>query len=180
MREVFSKPWFKYLRKPQQELVRLSVLLYERERRSTVVLSDYSFVIFPMSKAYEGFLKQYLYDCELIDERTYHSRRFRIGRAINPDVRENQRDEYWLYDDLVHMCGKPLAQQLWQTWLTCRNRVFHYFPNRKLLFSFEIATEYVQLITETMQDAHTCQLELEVPAKKEPSAQSKQSGKSSR
>lgn len=161
MRDIISKPWFKQLRKPQQELVRVSILLYEREVRSTVTLSDYSFMIFPMAKAYEGFLKQYLFDCELIDEKTYHSRRFRIGRAINPDVRENQRDELWLYDDLVHLCGQQVAAQLWETWLTCRNRVFHYFPNRKLLFSLDIATEYLELISNTIEDAYACQLEIE-------------------
>lgn len=161
MRKMFSEPWFASLRKPQQELIRLSVHLYEREVKSTVTLSDYSFIIFPMAKGYEGFLKQYLFDLELITEATFNGRRFRIGRALNPDVHEDQRDKYWLFDDVEQRCGREVAQSLWQTWLTCRNRVFHYFPDRKLLFSLETAEEYLQLISESMILAHQCQLELD-------------------
>jgi len=161
MREIFQRPWFLSLRLPQQEMIRLSVLLFEREDSSKVSLSDYSFVIFPMAKAYEGFLKQYLYDLELITERTFQGRRFRIGRALNPDVRESQRDEFWLYDDLEHMCGGQLADTLWQTWLTCRNQVFHYFPDRQLTFNLETAGEYIGLIADSIESAHLCQLELE-------------------
>jgi len=109
-----------------------------------------------MAKAYEGFLKKYLLDLGLIDEKTHDSRRFRIGRALNPDVHRNQRDEYWLYDDIEHICGKPLAKQLWQTWLECRNRVFHFFPQEKGKIDLENARKKLDIMTETMENAVSC------------------------
>lgn len=161
MRDFLESDWFRALRPHQQELFRLSVMLHEREERSQTSFSDYGFVVFPGAKAYEGFLKQYLYDLELITERTFNGRRFRIGRAINPDVRIEQRDEFWLYDDIEHMCGSELAQTLWDTWLTCRNQVFHYFPDRKVTINLETAGEYITLIGTSIEAAHQCQIDLE-------------------
>lgn len=158
MKNFSDREWFHFLTDDQQKLVDLTIYLYEREGISTQPLSDYSFVIFPMAKAYEGFLKQYLYDSNLITAETFRSHRFRIGRAINPDVHMTQRDDDWLYDDLERMCSKELAQLLWQTWLTCRNRVFHFFPTEQTFLSLEMAGEDITLITQAIEQAHQCLL----------------------
>lgn len=159
--DVTSRSWFSVLPPAQQELHRLAMYLYNRELDSVIGLSDYSFVIFPMSKAYEGFIKLYLLEMNLISRKVFEGKRFRIGRALNPDVRKEQRDKYWLYDDIEHVCGKETARQLWNTWLECRNQVFHYFPMRQKKMSLEEAYQRLCQIDNSITTAFSCQQDLQ-------------------
>lgn len=149
-------PVFSYLDPWQQQLVRLSYTLWQREERTQTRFLDYSFVVFPMAKAYEGFLKSYLWQFGLISEASYRSRKFRIGRALNPDVSLRQRDEDWIYDDLIRMCGPDVARQLWETWLTCRNQLFHYFPSSTQGVTLVQAGKHIEVIFDVMQRAVAC------------------------
>jgi len=54
----FTQSWYLQMQTWERELVRTSVELFAREERMHSFFADYSFVVFPMSKAYEGFLKQ--------------------------------------------------------------------------------------------------------------------------
>ena len=144
--QLLEQPWFSKLPSDLQNLISMSVKLYVQEEEYQNSFSDYSFVIFPMSKAYEGFLKEYLLKKGLIDKQTYEGHRFRIGRALNPDLRNYYRDEQWLYDDLVKSCGQETARQVWEVWLKCRNRVFHFFPGEIDSLSLAQAGEYIGLM----------------------------------
>ena len=157
-RLVLAQHWFTQLSFWQQELIQTSIELYEREERMVSSFSDYSFVVFPISKGYEGFLKQYLFDLQLIDARTYADKRFRIGRALNPDVSPHRQDEYWLFDDIKRICGAELAHSMWKTWLLCRNQVFHYFPHNEKRLSLTEASSRIALVLSTMEQAAHCQL----------------------
>jgi len=141
----------------QRQLVSLSVTLWEREKTAGSHFSDYSFVVFPMAKAYEGFLKSYLLKNALISNTTYQSKRFRIGRALNPDLRMSSRDEEWFFDNIERMCGTEIARGIWDTWLKCRNRVFHYFPDRPNNLTLEQAGQYLDEMSEIMMKAISCQ-----------------------
>lgn len=142
--------WYQYLDVDQQELVIVSFALLQK-KDALSDLKDFSFLVFSMSKAYEGFLKKVFYDLGLISKETYQGRRFRIGRALNPDVRHYQRDEDWLYDNVESRFGQAVARQLWNTWLVCRNRVFHYFTNEKSSLSFDEAVKKIEMIVASMQ-----------------------------
>ena len=48
--------------------------------------SDYSYLVFPYAKLYEGFLKQLFLDLGIIDERNFISDHFRIGKALSPNL----------------------------------------------------------------------------------------------
>lgn len=156
---IAQEDWFKVLPEQQRQLIVISYQLYQRESESTQPLTDYGFVVFSMAKAYEGFIKQYLYDLQLISRKTFEGKRFRIGRSINPDVHFNQQDEYWLYDDLERMCGNEVALKIWDTWLECRNQVFHYFPRVVKPISLEAAAVKLQLMADAMASAYQCQLD---------------------
>ncbi|MBP7875814.1 hypothetical protein KA012_02350 [Candidatus Woesebacteria bacterium] len=155
--QVLYGPLYRSLAPELQEQVRVAISLYTRERRQGLHFSDYSFIVFPMAKAYEGFLKQYLFQMELLSVEGYHDKRFRIGRALNPDLRHKQRDEHWLYDDIVALCSEDLGRQLWETWLQCRNRVFHYFPASTQSLSLNRAGEYLMIMVDAMTAARSCQ-----------------------
>jgi len=111
-----------------------------------------------MSKAYEGFLKQFLRDLGLITEKVYQSRRFRIGRALNPDIKPSQRNEYWLYDDITKTCGEDLARDLWEAWLSCRNRLFHFFPKHDRSITLAQAKERLLQLSGVMARALNCEM----------------------
>lgn len=145
-----KSPWYEYLDKCQQELVSISFSLVNRNENLSD-LKDFSFMVFPMAKAYEGFLKKVFYDLQLINKETYEGRHFRIGRALNPDVGLHQRDDNWLYDNVESRFGKELARQLWDTWLSCRNRVFHYFSDCEQFLSFNEACARIEMIQQAME-----------------------------
>lgn len=113
-------------------------------------ITDYSFMVFPMAKAYEGFLKDYLLKANLLSQETYHSKKFRIGRALNPDVFPNHQDEQWLFDDVSNRLGHDVARRIWDTWLQCRNHVFHYFPEDRSSLSLSEAQECLTILRDTM------------------------------
>ncbi len=148
--------WYSLLIPRQRDLVQVAHQLYEREQQSTLVLADYGFIIFPMAKAYEGFLKKYFLELGLITEEVYRSRKFRIGRALNPDVRPEHRNGEWLYDDLERECGKGTAHQLWDAWLICRNQIFHYFPDKDNQVSLLEAGRLLEMLNQAMEEAIAC------------------------
>jgi hypothetical protein len=156
----FSQSWYVNLPSMQKELIRTTFELYAREERLNSQFSDYSFVIFPMSKAYEGFLKKFLYDSQLITSKMYVDKRFRIGRSLNPDLNPAHQEEDWVYPRLRQSCGEHLSRMLWDTWLQCRNQVFHYFPDNDRRLSLQAAGEYIELLAQTMEKTQECELQI--------------------
>lgn len=153
---LLDQPWFGKLPTDLQDLISISAQLLDHEEQWQNSFSDYSFVVFSMSKAYEGFLKLYLLNKGLINKETYQSHRFRIGRALNPDVRGYYRDEQWLFDDLVKSCGQDTAREVWEVWLKCRNRVFHFFPGETQALTLTQAEEYLGLMISIIMKMMTC------------------------
>lgn len=153
-----EESWFQQLDADHQSHIRLSFELLEREKEFNSSLHDYSFVVFPAAKAYEGFLKLYLFNLGLIDEQVYKGTRFRIGRALNADIRGSQKDDFWLYDEVEQICGQDVARLLWQAWLECRNRVFHYFPEREHSITFSQAEERLLQLVDAIRAGVECQI----------------------
>ena len=151
-----NQSWFLALTDEEKTLAQTTMNLLKEfdPQRSTVKLDDYSFIIFPLSKAYEGFLKSFLLKEELIDYETYISKRWRIGRALNPDISQSQQDELWFYDDLVQRKGGEVARQAWNTWLVGRNHIFHFFPEsgHDLFLDYDQALGKVALIIDTISN----------------------------
>lgn len=141
------KPWWNYLEEDLQELLEESFLLLEIfESRRPDAFHDYSFVVFPAAKAYEGFLKKVFLDRGFITKDDYFGQRFRIGKALNPELEDKYRQES-VYDKIVTYCGgEELAKNLWETWKTCRNLVFHWFPDEKRVISLSDAKERVMMV----------------------------------
>lgn len=164
--DYYTKPWFSYVTPELQGLIKTGIGLYEHyadqaEKESAGFRpADYGFMVFPFSKGYEGFLKHYLLDLNLISKEAFDSRRFRIGRAINPDVSHHHRDEDWVFDDLADQCGTVIARQLWITWLESRNRIFHYFPKKYQPTTLKQALDCCAMVLTTIDQAVACQPDL--------------------
>lgn len=155
MQDITHQAWFSYLSIDQQNLATTAYALLEQGEREQV--SDYSYVVFPMAKAYEGFLKKYFFELGLISMQTYESRRFRVGRAFNPDLNSTQQDDLWIFDDVARMCGLALAREMWDAWIECRNQVFHYFPLQNRALSLAQADAKLQQLASVMEGAIRCQ-----------------------
>lgn len=116
-------------------------------------IHDYSFIVFPFAKSFEGFLKQFILDLGLIREDEYYGDDIRIGRILNPSYMKERKNVY------SKICGaqqgsKVLPDRLWHIWKRGRNQVFHYFPHnfRKLSFNeaLDIIHEFIAAMEETL------------------------------
>jgi hypothetical protein len=108
-------------------------------------INDYSFVVAPAAKAYEGYLKDFFFDLEIIDEYSYHSDRFRVGKTLNPSLRYKRFSIYKKLAD-IHQDGEKLAEKLWSAWKQGRNEIFHYFPGNVKKLTLIEAQERITLI----------------------------------
>lgn len=129
---IKRKPWWGYLPNDLQDSLELSFKLADMSSTWSKRFHDYSFIVFPAAKAYEGFLKKLFLDMGFISQADYHGKHFRIGKALNPDLDEKYKDDGWVYKDLSNFCGGDvLPEKLWKTWRESRNLLFHWFPNEK-------------------------------------------------
>jgi len=148
-----NKKWWNYIQKDLQDLLLSSVFLLERTKDWKDTFEDYSFIVFPAAKAYEGFLKKMFLDLGFISQDEFYGKRFRVGKALNPSLEKKYRNES-VYDRLVDFCsGKELADELWNTWRSCRNMVFHWFPNERNAVSYNEAKQRFQLIIDSIDKA---------------------------
>jgi hypothetical protein len=160
-----TKSWFLFLEHSQQDLVNEAFVLLSREKQSQETpFHDYSFIVFPLAKAYEGFLKKYFFRLGVITERHYKSSHFRIGKSLNPDLPSRYRRDDWIVEKLDQTCphpvgndGEKLSRFLWRTWKQCRNLLFHYFPDHQNFIDLTQAELRVELLTEAMDLALKCE-----------------------
>jgi hypothetical protein len=152
MESLEKKVWWDYVEPDLQELLLQSVDLL----RVTAALEeyhDYSFVVFPASKAYEGFLKKFFYDMGFIDEPDYYGTRFRVGKALNPSIDAKESDNWWVYNKIVKYCSSnSLPDKLWAAWKKCRNEVFHWFPGQSKAISRDEARDCLKRIFDAMDE----------------------------
>lgn len=112
--------------------------------------TDYSFVVFPFAKAYEGFLKQIFLDVKFISHLDYISDHFRLGKVMSPNLVRKLGDRS-VYQKICDQAGCELADRIWNTWKLGRNQVFHYFPHNLRSLSFKEAEEISVEILNTME-----------------------------
>lgn len=127
-------------------------LMVDSERHRDQEPTDYSYLVFPYAKLYEGFLKQLLLDLEIIDTRDYTSDRFRIGKVMSPNLARRLRSRS-AYAQIEQRFGANLAQTLWRAWKEGRNLVFHYFPANFRALSHERAKEVITILVNAMSTA---------------------------
>jgi hypothetical protein len=116
----------KYLPDQQKKLLLDTQTLFNCLKQNHI--NDYSFLVSPMAKAYEGYLKDFFLKIGIIDQYNYESDRFRVGKTLNPSLRYKRYSIFQKLADL-HPEGEPLAETLWDAWKYGRNEIFHYFPN---------------------------------------------------
>ena len=158
--QLEKRSWWGYLGSDLQKLLSTSEFIYRAVESwgadspgGKREFSDYSFIVFPAAKAYEGFLKKLFFDLGFITEEDYYGKHFRIGKALNPSLPKELRHN-GVYDKIVSRCqGEDLAEKLWEAWRLSRNLTFHWFPNEKNTVTLLEAGERVEMIIDAIDQS---------------------------
>jgi len=108
-------------------------------------INDYAFIVAPISKAYEGFLKDFFLKIGIISHVDYEGDRFRVGKTLNPSLRYKRFSIFQKLSD-IHEAGEELAESLWNAWKLGRNEIFHYFPGTSQDLSKNEAEDRIDLL----------------------------------
>jgi len=128
------------------------VLEFVQKYREKEEVSDYSFMVFPFAKAYEGFLKKFLLDSKLIQPEDYYGDDIRIGRILNPKY-EKETSNVFRRICQHPKVGSDVPRLLWNAWKSGRNLVFHYFPHNFRRLSYNEALDLIKEIVKAMETA---------------------------
>lgn len=144
---------WEYFSATQQDLIREGNYLMEITEKHNYPFKDYSFLVFPYAKAYEGFLKQLFLDVGFISHLDYISDHYRIGKYLSPHLRQ-KLDGRSVYGQIAELVSEELAQQMWNAWKIGRNEVFHYYPHNLKRLTLQEARNTNQEILNTMIEAY--------------------------
>ena len=153
---IFSSPEIfdqtnQYLSTHQQELLNDTQIILKRLQLHDGI-SDYSFLVSPVAKLYEGFLKDFFLKIGIISEQEYDSDRFRVGKTLNPSLRYKRFSVFQKLAD-YHEKGEELAEVLWDAWKFGRNEIFHYFPGSYKNLNKQEAEERIDLLLKAIIQA---------------------------
>lgn len=152
-REDYGELW-NYLSQMQKDLlIEGEYLKNDIIKDCKYVFKDYSFLVFPYAKAYEGFLKQLFKDIGYLSHLDYISDHLRLGKLLSPNLIGRLGDRS-LYRKLRDAINREFADRLWMTWKNGRNQIFHYFPHNYKAITFEEADDIIKEIVETMKSAY--------------------------
>jgi len=145
--------WF-YLSKNQKDLVNEGLyLMNDVIKNNAYHFKDYSFLVFPFAKAYEGFLKQLFLDVKFISHLDYISDHLRLGKLLSPNL-VNKLKERSLYKKIKDKAGQDLADKIWNAWKIGRNQVFHYYPHNLKALTFSQAENIIDNILSAMEESY--------------------------
>jgi len=145
--------WF-YLSKNQKDLINEGLyLMNDVIKNHAYYFKDYSFLVFPFAKAYEGFLKQLFLDVKFISHLDYISDHLRLGKLLSPNL-VNKLKERSLYKKIKDKAGQDLADKIWNAWKIGRNQVFHYYPHNLKALTFSQAENIIDNILSAMEESY--------------------------
>jgi len=143
-----------YLSPEQKGLIEDGELLLEHAHKMPHGVSDFSYLVFPFSKAYEGFLKKLFLDMRLIRPEDYYGEDVRIGKILNPHfVKEHGSVYNKVCREATTKGENKVAERLWSMWKKGRNLVFHYFPHNFRRLAYTEAKEIIEELIDAMNFA---------------------------
>ncbi len=153
MPDHYGEFW-QYLSQNQKDLIlEGQYLMNDIIKHNSYQFKDYSFLVFPFAKAYEGFLKQLFLDIGFISRLDYISDHLRLGKLMSPNLimRLGNRS---LYLKIKQSADEKLAEDVWNAWKMGRNQIFHYFPHNLKSVTFDEAEKIIEEIIQTMELAY--------------------------
>jgi len=151
--DLYGSFW-SYLSKPQQNLIlEGDYLINNVIKQSSYVFQDYSFLVFPYAKAFEGYLKMIFRDAGFISHLDYISDHLRLGKLMSPNIADRLGDRS-LYTKVKEHVNVELADMIWDGWRLGRNEIFHYFPHNLRSISITQAQGIIDQLIQTMQQTY--------------------------
>lgn len=146
--------FWSYLSQGQRDLLEEGLYLMDDVIKDHAYqFKDYSFLVFPFAKAYEGFLKQIFRDKKLISRLDYISDHLRLGKLMSPNLVGKLGPDS-LYIKIQNRYSQSLADRIWNVWKNGRNQIFHYFPHNLKAISFNEAREICMEVLRTMNEVY--------------------------
>lgn len=92
---------------------------------------DFSYLVFPWGKLYEGFLKKIFLDLRFITPEDYYGNEIRIGKLLSTGTAEKPPHRLSIVKELSSgkIFGENLVKIMKGVWKNSRNMVFHFFPD---------------------------------------------------
>lgn len=140
-----------YFSATQKDLVKEGEFLYKVVKNEK--FKDYSFLVFPFAKAYEGYLKQLFLDVDFITHLDYISDHFRLGKHLSPHL-VNRLGDRSIYRRISEESSEELAKKIWEMWKKGRNQIFHYYPHNLRRIEYEEAFEFNRSFLRVMMEAY--------------------------
>lgn len=151
--DLYGDFWV-YLSKPQQNLIlEGNYLMNNVIKQTAYTFQDYSFLVFPYAKAFEGYLKMIFFDAGFISHLDYISDHLRLGKLMSPNIAD-RLGERSLYNKVKLNVNEALADMIWDGWRLGRNEIFHYFPHNLRSISITQAEGIVDQLIQTMQQTY--------------------------
>lgn len=147
MNPIYSKVK-QYLSTNQIGLIEDLELVLDRLKKFDHI-NDYSFLVAPAAKCYEGYLKDFFLKIGVMSQTEYKGERYRVGKTLNPSLRYTKYSVYRKLTD-IHEKGEGLAEILWDAWKYGRNEIFHYFPHNLKKITREEAEDRIDSILEAI------------------------------
>lgn len=151
--DEYSDYW-NYLSQNQKDLIlEGQYLMNNIIKEHTYRFKDYSFLVFPFAKAYEGFLKQLFLDIGFISRLDYISDHLRLGKLMSPNL-TMRLGERSLYLKIKQAADEKLAEDVWNAWKMGRNQIFHYFPHNIKSITFDEAEKIISQLIKVMETVY--------------------------
>ncbi len=151
---IYKEEVWHYFSSTQKDLIQEGEYLMSVAKEKEHKFKDFSFLVFPYAKAYEGYLKQLFLDVGYINHLDYISDHFRIGKYLSPHLIQ-KLGERSIYTQIIRNSSEDLASQIWEMWKTGRNEVFHYYPHNIKRLTFNDARILNEDILQTMVKSYT-------------------------
>jgi hypothetical protein len=149
-----GRTYWDFLSEKQKDLIRQGSYLYQEVfADGKYSFTDYSFLVFPFAKAYEGFLKKLFLLCSFISVEDYNSDHIRLGKLLSPELADRLGTES-VYSKVKDSFSESLALSLWEAWKYSRNQVFHYYPHNELSLTLQDAKERIDLILDAIRQSY--------------------------
>jgi len=148
---IKREPIWEYLSTTQQDLIQEGNFLMSIVKPHR--FKDYSFLVFPFAKVYEGYLKQLFLDVDFITHQDYISNHFRIGKYLSPHM-AHRLQEHSVFTQIRNTATIDLAKKMWNIWKQGRNEIIHYYPHNLRSVTYLEAKEMNEDILHIMIEAY--------------------------
>src|SRR5438105_2941068 len=109
MDNLTTSPFWADLSQTQQDLIEEGqYLMNDVIKDHAYTFKDYSFLIFPFAKSYEGYLKKLFLEIKFISHLDYVSDHFRLGKFMSPNL-EARLGERSLYKKIKEHATVDIA-----------------------------------------------------------------------